>query len=348
MRIILCSITLLLIGTLSGLNAQEATSSLVTTDMPVGARSVGMGGAYTAVAADGSAFAWNSGGVSLNKNVIVSGMYGSHHGAIGTALANVLHCGAVIPLHDNLSDMVFSVDWLRFQATDQRLNPDLSGLNGLNEHEAAVKAAGTAQFAPQAQDAWCLSMARDNILTIDFGWSQYQLPIEFPIGLTARYLRATANGNSADGIAVDAGIMMRMNLKDMFFSDDYPRLSFSWALKNIGGTTLSWNTGHSDYFAYHYAVGIALTQPFPSLYGDMLLSYDYHSRDEGSSRIGAEWLFSKTYSLRLGIFDGALCCGAGVDLRFLVLDYAYQFSTQAMLGDIHRLNCSFRMEHIFR
>src|SRR6185312_4977369 len=66
--------------------------------IPVGARSLSMGGAFTSVANDESAFHWNPAGVSLVTGKTAGFMYSSEYGAPGSALANFWQAGFTLPL----------------------------------------------------------------------------------------------------------------------------------------------------------------------------------------------------------------------------------------------------------
>src|SRR5579872_7225238 len=61
--------------------------------IPVGSRALSMGGAFTAIADDESAFHWNAAGVSLVPDRLVGFMYSAEYGAPGSALMNFYQAG---------------------------------------------------------------------------------------------------------------------------------------------------------------------------------------------------------------------------------------------------------------
>ncbi len=315
---------------------------LYTNDAQISSRALGMGQAFCALANDASAFAYNPGGMVLEKSIVMSGMYASLHGSLGTPLANQTWGG----LHYALTDWAVSANWIRYQSMDQLTNPRLD-LSDLDVAENVVKTPRTNSFSPEYEDAISLSVARNNILRIDWGWNQYILPIEIPVGCTMRYTHGMINGLGGSSFSIDAGMLCRINLRDMFFSDDYPYVCFGWNWKNIGGSTMNWKSGQKDAFASHSVVGVSVIQPLESLESQLSIDYDHDSRSQASSRIGMEWTYRKYYSLRCGFYGSAFCAGIGADLRFFVVDYSYQSSSETILGVSHHLNLAFRLERLF-
>lgn len=320
-----------------------AQNMLVTSSNCIGARSLGMGSAFAAVASDGTAFLFNPAGITLSSDYLLSGCYASKHGAIGQPLGNVAWGGINVPMNQWSA----SANWIRFQSADQQLNPDLSSISSITQREKTIRQPTNQSFTTQSEDAFSVTVARQNVLKIDWGWNQYVLPIEIPVGLTLRHSRALNAGRLSTGWSLDAGVMMSINCRDMFFSDEYPYICFGWTLKNIGSTVMTSQSGHTDLYPFSSTIAFAVIQPLESLESEATLDYDHDTRDASSSRIGLEWKYRKFYFARIGLMGSNLCMGLGVDVRFFIIDYAYQFRSENNLGDTHQIQLAFRLQRLF-
>jgi hypothetical protein len=320
-------------------------SETTTSSLPVSARALGLGGAYSPISDGGSAFAWNPAGNVINNQTQLNGSIASLHGAIGTSLSTMSWVGFSMPLtKDKLYSL--SANWVSHQAGEPRSLPSLFGSSQLQRQQVAQSQLGGTLFFPQREDLYAVTFSMMNKVNLHWGWNQYDLPIEFPVGISFRYTRMLAGNDRANAVAFDLGGMMRININDMAFSEDYPTVSVSWALRNIGGSSVRWSGDVRNDINYHYMLGIALSEPLRSLDSDILLSYDYHSRFNGTHRIGLEWMFAKFTSVRAGLLSTTPTIGFGMDFSFLVLDYAYQFGSSRQLGDVHQLNAGFKLDKL--
>ncbi len=320
----------------------HSQGTLVSSETVVGGRASAMGRAYCGLANDASAFAYNPSGLILEKSMVLSGQYSSLHGSLGTPLANQTWGG----LHYAVDQWAVSANWVRFQSADQLTTPAIA-TDDLTAAERAIVASKANVFSPAYEDALSISIARQNIVKIDWGWNQYILPVEIPLGVTARYTHAALNGLGGKALSLDAAMMIRINLRDMFFSDEYPYLSFGWNWKNIGAAAMHWKSGRVDGYDSHTVVGFALIQPLESLESQVSIDYDHDNLGSAQERIGVEWRYRKYYNLRAGFYGSSFCCGVGADLRFFIVDYSFQASSNSILGLNHQLSLAFRLERLF-
>ena len=320
----------------------EAQLSLVSTPTDGSARMIGMGSAVSALADDAGAFASNPAGLCFERSYVLSGMYSSLHGSLGTPLANRTWTGICVPI----SDFSVAANWVRFQSNDIRSHTSLLS-SDIDQDEISVKNDLTRNFLTHYEDAMSLSVARNNILRIDWGWNQYILPVEFPIGATLRYTHASLNGSSATAWSADLATMMRINLRDMFFDDNYPYISASLSWKNVGAVALNWKSGRSDLYPSCSVLGIAVVQPLHGIESEVRVDYEHWTTITAGTRFGVEWKYRKFYFLRAGWCGPAFACGIGADLRFFTVDYAYQSSSENLLGDNHHFTIAFRLERLF-
>ncbi|MES2764550.1 MAG: hypothetical protein V4642_01680 [Bacteroidota bacterium] len=312
-------------------------------EIPLGARALGMGSAFSSVADDGTAFFWNPAGTSLVKGKVLSAMYSSQHGSIGNPLANYLFTGVTVPI----SSVNVSLNWIRFSADDMQKYDDLTRIVSTQEREERVRRAEQGDFFSNSEDAFIFSFAKNNILHLDWGWSLFEIPIEIPVGANFKIIRQKIGENSASGIGVDLGTMIRFNLKDFAFSEVWPQLSFSLNVKDIGGSKITWDTQRQHRIEQSTVYGVSLNQPLEFIDTDVLISYDRDNRYDGANNFGVEGVYKKQFSIRTGLQKGGFTAGAGIDFNFFTVDYSYLGTSDAMLGNVHRLGGAFQIDKLF-
>ncbi len=315
-------------------------------EIPLGARALGIGGAYTAIADDGSGFFWNPSGTSLVERKLLSGMYSSQYGTIGAPLANYYFAGWTMPI----KGFGISIDWIRLAVTDIPYHDDLTLIPSVEERYRLVRSEAGGDTFTDTEDAFFFSFARDNHVKLDLGWSYFSVPLEIPIGVNVKLIRQNLAENSASAIGVDAGAMLRINLKDFFFTDDWPMVSIGLALRDIGGSKLSWSeTGHADEIAQSATFGLAVYQPIKPIDSRLILSVDRSGRYDGETSVGMELQYHRQFSFRAGFNRAAFAAGAGVDFNFFDIDYSYlapRDSEAGNLGNVHRLAVAFNFDSL--
>ncbi len=327
------------------LRAQEERYAAAFLEVPLGARALGMGTAFTAIADDAWGFFWNPAGTGLlAEEIVLSGMYSSQYGSLTDPLAHFFHTGAVFPL----SRLRIAANWIRLTVPDLRRYPDLTRVLSPQEREELVRRAGTGEFIPNADDAIWFTVAQLFVVPVDFGWMRFTVPVEIPVGVNLRLIHERIAEHSASGIGVEVGAMVRLNLKDITFDERWPRLVLGASVRDVGGTRLLWTTQRPHRIPPSGRWGIALTQPLEMWHLELTAAYDRESRYEGSSHFGIEVLYRRSFALRLGWHDRVLTLGAGVDAGFLIADYAFMTDSEAQLGNIHRVGVSIRVQRLLR
>ncbi|GBD06342.1 hypothetical protein HRbin21_00130 [bacterium HR21] len=320
--------------------AQEEPYAGAFLEIPLGARALGMGGAFSAVADDAWGFAWNPAGLALlPPTPLVSGMYSSQYGSLGSPLAHFFHTGLTVPV----SRAQLGINWVRFTVPDLRRYPDLTRVLSPQEREELVRRAGQGEFIPNADDALWLSLAHLFVIPVDFGWMRFAVPVEFPIGVNLKLLHQRIAEHTASGLGLDLGAALRVNLKDIAFDERWPRLALGLFVRDLGGTRLLWSTQRPHRIPSSVQWGIALTQPLEMWHMEATIAYDRDSRYSGASNYGIEVTYRRSFALRLGAYHGVLTLGAGVDVGFLSADYGFLADSDAQLGNVHRLAVSLRL-----
>ena len=311
--------------------------------IPVGAKALGLGGAFTAIADDGTAFFYNPAGVGLVESKLLSGMYSSQYGSIGSPGANFYFAGWTMPI----VGLGVSANWIRLAINDIPLLPDLREYRSLEQRYRLVRQSQGGETFSNVEDAFLISFARNNKFKLDLGWLYFKMPVEIPIGVNIKLLRQSLHDNSATGIGIDAGAMVRVNLRDFFFSEHWPVVSLAGTIKDVGGTRLTWSrTQRTEEIGASATIGLAVLQPISAIDSRLTLSADMTTRDEGAYSFGGELKYRRQFSVRVGVNESTISAGAGVDFNFFDVDYAYLASSESQLGQVHRLGLAFNFDKL--
>lgn len=323
--------------------AQEERYAGAFLEIPLGARALGMGAAATAIADDAWGFFWNAAGLGLlPEGILLSGMYSSQYGPLGSPLAHYFHTGVTL----SFSGLQVAGNWMRLTVPDLRRYPDLTRVLSPQEREELVRRASSGEFIPNAADALWLTLARLFILRLDFGWLRFAVPVEVPAGVNLKLIHERIAEHSASGIGADLGLIVRVNLKDIAFDERWPRLALGLFIRDLGGTRLLWTTQRPHRIPSSTRWGVAVTQPLEMWHTELTAAYDRDSRYGTAHHIGFEVLYRRSFALRLGWYTGVLTLGAGIDAGFLTADYAFMAESDVQLGNIHRLSVSVRLQRL--
>ncbi len=142
----------------AGLFAQRTTNAFL--EIGVGARALGMAGAFSAVADDGHAFYWNPAGMSFVTRPRISAMYGPQFGSITRPLANFHFIGYAQPLR---GDVVLAFNWIRLAVDDIPVYSSLDRDSYLDRlRDATLRPSGEPEgFIHDTEDALFFTFAND-------------------------------------------------------------------------------------------------------------------------------------------------------------------------------------------
>ena len=286
-----------------------------------GARALGMGGAFAALADDGSATYWNSAGLSHIRDTEVSAM----HAFLYNGLASYDHITFVQPLPNQVSigfnvtrlsvnDIpYFSESYLIGTNVDQRINNSLYHLPGTPD----------AKFSSR-DDLYQFAFAKNIHYEANMGWLFFEVPFDFSFGGTIKLIKRQIWDNTGNGTGLDFGFKAKTDLAVIFDQDFFGDLLFGVNFQDIAGTDITWDTPSEikDEVLFNTKVGLALVQPIPALKSNLSVAYDYDYVYNGTSHYGIDWDYDGRGNLRTGLYDKNFSCGASVKLYGVFLDYA--------------------------
>lgn len=287
-----------------------------------GARALGMGGAFVAVADDGTAAYWSPGGLSSLKSREVDFMHSQQ-------FDNLVKTNFISYVHPTSSWGTFGISWLRLGVEDipktgyvdsnGNLKQDYTDRNdnGIKDPgEVYIELPTIVSYFDDVEDGIFLSYGR-------------QLSDNFAAGVNLKIIRQSLGAHSSSGYGIDIGALYQLfeGFKVGLNLRDVPRTKISWDL-----------TGHEDEIPFSIRAGAAYTGQIPSLGSVLTISFGVDTKYDTETQYGAEWWFLQTLALRLGLDNGELSAGCGLRVTTFQVDYA--FIGHDDLGNTHRISTS--------
>ncbi len=332
------------------LSAQDTRYGGAFLELGVGARGLAMGEAYVSVADDGSSFYWNPAGIANMQRAEASGMYAS----LFKGLVRHFHLGFTRPLYNGAA---VSVNWIRLSVPNipQFDSPLLNDPN--SSYDTRVANAGEDPYGfwnefalTQAElglsnsneDAFFITLSKQNKINVDFGWQYFVMPVTIPIGLNVKLLRQNLFDKQGSAIGFDFGTMLKFGLDDLLNDNRFGRISLGLAIKDIFNTKINWNTDsrHSDKIERSWHLGSSYMQPLTGINGKLLFAYSYQTQFVSPHNIGFEYTYYDRLALRFGLTDEKFTAGVGLQISPFRIDYAFRSHE---LGGSHRINTAIQL-----
>lgn len=288
----------------------------------VGARALGMGGAFVAIAEDVTAGYWNPAGLTQLSYPQISGMYAERF----ARLINYNYGAAALPAGPKsslgLSIIRLGVDDIPVTAL-QRSDLELGAIYDGNK-------INTPYVVKTINDAeWAFFLTYAKIISEKLAW-----------GSNIKVVTKNIGENSAWGLGFDVGLLYRA----------LPNLNIGVNLQDITTTLLAWDTGRREAITPTVKSGVAYIWEVPFIAGRFIPAFDMDIRFENrrysaqfnlgrvsfDTHFGIEYEMKKLIALRLGSDIGYFSAGAGIKLPKLNIDYA--FLSHDQLGDTHRIS----------
>jgi hypothetical protein len=277
----------------------------------VGARPMGMGGAYTAISDDASAVYWNPSGLTASDRRQVLLMHAESFGGL------VVHdyIGLAWPL--GTAGSALGLGLLRLAVEDIPYTEwdTQSGRPRIVEQVTDAEYALFFSYARRAGERWSL-------------------------GGSAKLIRKTVGEDAALGLGLDVGLQYR----------PATALTLGAKLADLTSTPVAWDSGQKDYIAPALTLGAAYRLKLAPLRGEMRWAVEvdtrFEDRDEAAwaalgaasfdPRSGLEYWYRERVALRAGILPDRFSAGASIRLGFWGVDYAFVGHDE--LDSSHRLS----------
>jgi len=307
-----------------------------------GARALGMGGAFTAVANDPSATFWNPAGLASMPDNELLLMHSERFGdLIDRDFAAYTQPVSWSILGGGQAGIGISV--IRLGVDDIPFTDHLQDQLDTNEDGTISDEEALGLLDLQDQ----IRYKSDQEFALMFSYAE-QLG-SWQVGTSLKIVRQSIGEYSSLGVGADIGLLRPKLWKN---------LDFGIKFQDITTTYLSWSTGHTEIITPAIVPGLAWHQPLTNWNMDLLLAasmetrFDnrktadqYHSgRMSANAHTGMELSFAKKVFLRVGYNSGwsseNLTAGAGFKVKPLTIDYAYAGDSLDIDEVTHRISVS--------
>ncbi len=299
----------------------------------VGARPLGMGGSFAAIADDSTATYWNPAGLGRLRHSEAAFMHSSLGELDSYDFVNYVH-----PIGGAAS---FGVSWLRVGIDDI----PITTLPRPGNPVSPANRPRQVDTFNSTDNAFFLSYGRQ--VGFNLGSKRFNMFL----GGNAKLIYITALGNTnALGVGGDLGWLWTTP------TDRSRQLSVGIVAQDFFRTKLYWNTppknpgeaSNTDTIEPNLKIGLSYRQSIKPLKSHLLLTLDTDSLYAFEMHYGAEYVFAELLSLRIGIQERKgintirlMTAGAGLRLSFLTgaafsVDYA--FLNNSELGNSNRIS----------
>jgi len=310
-----------------------------------GARALGMGGAFVALADDASATYWNPAGIVSIPSTELEAMHAEQFGSI----INYDFVAVVFPLSSpNERKTALGVSIIRLAVDDIPYTKNLEWEDlGIDEipdtHDFGE---GNGKWDPgerilldEGKIVW--KSNADMALLLSYAT---RLTDKISVGGTFKLVRQEIMDNSSVGAGVDLGAIYALNTST----------SFGLMVSDATTTRLVWDTGHNEFVAPTVRLGGQYTRKIGPLEGigtaalDMEIGFERRSLASQLSagpltadiNAGVEYWLKRTVAIRTGLNAGRFTAGAGA--RFSRFGFDYAFLSHKDLDNSHRVSASVR------
>ncbi len=296
-----------------------------------GARALGLGGAFVAIADDSTASYWNPAGLCQ----LESGELMLMHAAKFSWLA-AYDC---ISYAQSFPIGTVGVNWIRFGVEDIPRFPEPEGTTGQRKNSPEFRPSAKPEgYFSDSENALFLSIGKKFVINITPGLKLTKTWATVGIGGSLKMISQALDNNHSRGFGVDLGILFIMDAGSLVAHEGMGDLKLGLNIQDIG-TKVSWDTPgqYENTVPTNFKFGIAYS-----------LTSDRHSftaaldRDTvygGVVRFGLEYWHKNTIALRIGIKPADFSAGFGVKKGAFAVDYAY---VKQEIAGSHQLSASIR------
>lgn len=294
-----------------------------------GARALGLGGAFVAVADDSTAAYWNPAGLCQQEGRELTLMHAARFSRLATydciGYAQSLPIGTV------------GINWLRFRVGDIPRFPEPEGTPGQRKNSPVFRPSAKPEgYFSNSENALFLSFGRGFAVNITPGLQLTKTWALVGVGGSLKMLSQTLDNYRGRGIGLDLGFLFRMDAGSLVAHEGVGDLSLGLNIQDIG-TKIQWNTAsqHEDALPTNFRLGIAYWLVAGN--HDLTAALDKDTIYNSAARLGVEYWYRNTMALRIGVKNADLSVGFGIRKGPFAVDYAYL--KQEIAGS-HQLSAS--------
>lgn len=295
-----------------------------------GVRSQAMGGAFSAVADDGSAIYWNPSALANLKRPQAMVM----RAFLYDGLAAYDHFSYCQPLPN---DVTIGVAWTRL-SVDKIPVFDEKYLVGTNIDQRTayfdLHLPGTPDGSfTSTDDLFQFAFAKQLHYDMNMGWLFFAVPVDVNVGGSIKYIKRKLYQNLGTGNGVDLAATINTPLSKIVENDNLGDFTFAFVMQDIGGTEIVWDTSsnHKDKVLFNTKTGYSYHQPIKKWNSTLRFSYDKDFVYNQPEHWGMECMYKDLAGVMLGYSDNNFSAGVEFKLYNLNIDYAF-----IRMGEIER------------
>jgi len=300
-----------------------------------GVRSLGLGGAYSAIANDGSAIYWNAAGIGQIRQTEIAAM----RAFLYEGLAYYDNFSFCQPLPNGVT---LGFNWTRLTIDDipyygeehitgTNVDQRSSDLNWIL-YEVGIPDRKFKSF----DDLFQFAFAKHIHYDFNMGWLFYDLPLDIYLGSNIKYIRRKIDDIYGTGTGFDFSGIIKTDMSVLFDLEWMGNLSIGMNFQDVGGTAISWDTEskHEDEVLFNTKLGFAVFQPLTGLKSEVVLAFDIDYVYETVYHYGLEYIYKEFLAIRTGYYSENFSAGMSVKLYDISLDYAFLTN---VLGNTNRI-----------
>lgn len=294
----------------AGLRENVGTTAFNFIKIGVGARAVGMGGAFSAIVDDATASYWNPAGLSQIEKIQLSAMHIEWFQGIRYEFIGYAHTLEDFGTFGIGGSLLTSGKMLKTVANPAGQYDEIGDF-------AATDIVGVVSYAKSVKQ-------------------ELNLDADLSLGANLKILHQRIDTRSVWGVAIDIGALYKFAVQ--IDKKDYP-VNLGIVLQNIG-PKLKFNDK-----AYTLPFKIGLGVATKLLEDDITIALNINIPNDSriNMRVGGEYWVTDDFTIRAGYKTGSelgtlsgLCTGMGAKFESLELDYA--FVPYGILGLTHRFS----------
>lgn len=299
----------------------------------VSARAQAMGNTLGALDFSLTAFISNPAGLSYVRTPQIGLMYTSQFG-----LANHNYAGFATPI---ARKSAASLNWIRYSVDDIPIRPDI--LRQVLDPEARRDSVLALNLSPfdtfnDLEQAVYISFGHLFSRSISLGWRYSRFTLEMPLGINFKMIHKKLYNVEGYGLGIDVGGRIRFSGADVFELSKMGQLSFGYALRDVTGTIIYWNTKRQDEIRLNPLLSLGYEHIFKRFDILLNLGLEKEYRYEDKTRYGLECIIKNRLSIRTGLINSGITVGLGLNFkvmnRLIHIDYSF---LKHELGAVHRI-----------
>ncbi|MDO9548259.1 MAG: hypothetical protein Q7J65_04765 [Candidatus Marinimicrobia bacterium] len=299
----------------------------------VSARAQAMGNSLGALDQSITSFISNPSGIGYIRSPQVGLMYTSQFG-----LANHNYAGFAAPIAKKSSA---SLNWIRYSVDDIPIRPDI--LRQVTDPETrrdSVLALNNHPFDTfnDLEQAIYLSVGHFISRSVSLGWRYSRFTLEIPLGVNFKFIHKKLYDVEGYGLGIDLGGRLRFSGAEVFELSKMGQISIGFALRDVTGTIIYWNTKRQDEIRINPVLSFAYEQAINAYDILLNLGIEKEYRYDDKIRYGLECIIKNRLNIRAGLINSGLTTGLGLNFKVMnqIIHIDYSFLNHD-LGATHRI-----------